>query len=75
MSRTNEPIATNEVCFVNIGPKERQKRLTIGLIGWAVGLAVFVVLQATNAPWWASLVTFPFFAGGANGFFQWRDKT
>lgn len=72
MNNTN---LADEVCFVNIGPKERQKRLTFGLIGWAAGIVLFVVLQANAAPWWANLATFPFFFGGANGFFQWRDKT
>jgi hypothetical protein len=66
---------SGEVCFVNIGPKERQKRLTFGLISWALGVGVFVFLQAIVAPWWACLATFPFFAMGATGFFQWRDKT
>jgi hypothetical protein len=75
MNSSSSQAISDEACFVNIGPKERQKRLTVGLISWAAGIALFVVLQAIAVPWWANLATFPFFAGGASGFFQWRDKT
>lgn len=66
---------SGEVCFVNIGPKERQRRLTFGLIMWGIAVAIFVVLMALNAPWWTCVLTLPFFMVGATGFFQWRDKT
>jgi hypothetical protein len=63
------------VCFVNIGPKERQKRLLAGGLSLAVGLGLFIILQAFATPWWTSVITFPFFFAAAMGFFQWHDKT
>jgi hypothetical protein len=62
------------VC-ANIGPKERQKRLTVGAVGLAMGLTVFVALQAFTAPVWMNILTLPFFYLAASGFFQWKDRT
>jgi hypothetical protein len=75
MSVTNETALPAEACFVNIGPKERQKRLMGGLISGTIGVAVFVIVQALTLPWWANLATLPFFFFAGTGFFQWRDKT
>jgi len=64
-----------DICIPNISLKERRKRLKSGLIFLAIGLAVLVVLLIAGiSPWWR-LGLFPFFAGSATGFFQWRDKT
>lgn len=75
MSVTSDTALPTEVCFVNIGPKERQKRLMSGLMSGAIGVAAFVIVQALTLPWWANLATLPFFFVAGTGFFQWRDKT
>ena len=64
-----------EVCIPNISIKERRKRLMSGLIMLVAGLVVLIVLLAAGISVWWRLVLLPFFAGGASGFFQWRDKT
>jgi hypothetical protein len=64
-----------EVCIANIGPKQRQMRLTFGVIGVVAGLAVLAGLIASGLPVWARLAAFPIFLMGAIGFWQWRDKT
>jgi hypothetical protein len=65
---------TNLACF-NLGPKERQKRLVLGVMGVAVGIAGFLALRASFAPWWAYLLLMPFFVTGALGLIQWRERT
>ncbi len=67
-------IETSVACF-NLGPKERQKRLVLGVMGIAVGVAAFLALRASFAPWWAYLVLMPFFMAGAVGLIQWRERT
>ena len=69
------PSMNADVVCANIGPKERHKRLTVGAVGLAIGLAVFVALRATVAPVWMNVLTLPFFFLAATGFFQWKDKT
>jgi hypothetical protein len=60
---------------VNIGPGERGKRLSAGVVGFAVGVVLAVVLIAMRAPaYWRLLLFFPFLFG-ALGVFQSRDKT
>jgi len=65
---------TSVVCF-NLGPRERQKRLVVGLMGIVVGIAAFVMLRASAAPWWGYLVLMPIFMAGAVGLIQWRERT
>ncbi len=74
MNQASNPLSPNEVC-INIGPKERQKRLIIGLVGIAVGVLAFVVLRAASAPWWANLALLPIFFAAASGIIQWQEKT
>jgi len=69
-----EAALTNAACF-NLGPKERQKRLALGVMGIAVGVVAFLMLRASLAPWWAYLVLMPFFVAGAVGLIQWRERT
>lgn len=60
---------------INIGPGERRKRLSAGVVGFAVGIVLAVVLIALRAPaMWRLLLFFPFLFG-ALGVFQSRDKT
>jgi hypothetical protein len=60
---------------VNIGPNERRKRLSAGIIGLTVGTLLAVVLIVLRAPgYWRALLFFPFLFG-ALGVFQSRDKT
>lgn len=75
MNATNNQTAIGEVCIPNIGPKERQKRLTVGIIGAVAGVVVFLLIQAVAMPAWANVFTLPFFLASAFGFFQWKDKT
>ena len=65
----------NEFCVANIGPRQRRRRLALGVI--STGVAVCAVL----APWvlgvhpalrWLSL---PFVFGGLLGVLQHREKT
>lgn len=73
MSQINTPVAS-EACF-NIGPKERQKRLIVGVAGFVVGVIGFALMRAASAPWWANLALLPIFFAGATGLIQWRAKT
>ena len=60
---------------VNIGPRERRKRLNAGIVGLSVGLVLAVLLIGLRAPaMWRLLLFFPFLFG-ALGVFQSRDKT
>ncbi|BCX03345.1 MAG: hypothetical protein KatS3mg053_1283 [Candidatus Roseilinea sp.] len=74
MNQASNSLASNEACF-NIGPKERQKRLIIGIAGITVGVIAFVLMRAVTAPWWANLALLPIFFAGASGLIQWREKT
>jgi hypothetical protein len=69
-----EAVLTNATCF-NLGPRERQKRLALGVMGIAVGVVAFLMLRASLAPWWGYLVLMPFFTAGAVGLIQWRERT
>ncbi len=63
------------VCFANIGPKEQRKRMSFGLVAFAIGFALAALLVWTGvAPLWRVLLFLPFAAGGI-GYFQARDKT
>ncbi|HZN92317.1 MAG TPA: hypothetical protein VFB81_06410 [Myxococcales bacterium] len=73
MAETAE--APAEVCFINIGPKQRRRRLIIGAVFLAVSAAAAVGLVMAGAPRLARLGLFlPLFAAGV-GYFQWREKT
>ncbi|HVE87255.1 MAG TPA: hypothetical protein VND93_30575 [Myxococcales bacterium] len=64
-----------EVCFVNIGPKQRRRRLMVGVVSFAISAAIAVGLVMAGTPRLARLVVFlPLFGAGI-GFFQWREKT
>jgi hypothetical protein len=64
-----------EVCFINIGPKQRRLRLMTGVIFFGIGVAIDLWLVMSGAPRLARLVLFlPFFVS-AIGYFQYREKT
>jgi len=64
-----------EVCFVNIGPRQRRRRLVMGVVFLALGTGLAAWLASRGASLPARLGLFlPFFASGV-GFFQWREKT
>jgi hypothetical protein len=62
-------------CVSNISPAEQRRRLTAGLIGLGLGLALFTVLLAIGADRLWRLALLPMFWGGMISVFQWRDKT
>lgn len=64
-----------EACVVNIGPRERRKRLASGLVLLAasVGLAAFLSATGAGRAWRVSL--FPLLWISGLGFFQAFDKT
>jgi hypothetical protein len=68
-------VETGEVCIANIGPKERRNRLNFGIMGLAAGALFAVALYLVDAPLWMRTVAFLPFAGGAFGFWQYREKT
>ena len=60
---------------INIGPRERRKRLVFGIVGLGVGAVIALMLVLIHAPLiWRAPIFLPFFAG-ALGVFQARDKT
>ena len=67
--------ASGEVCIANISTAERRKRLTFGIVAFAIAVVVLAILMATgvNRLWRLPLVLL--FWAGASGYFQWHDKT
>jgi len=60
---------------VNIGPRERRRRLAFGLVFAVVGLAAAAALLFLGAPRpYRALLFLPFW-GSTIGFFQYLDKT
>lgn len=60
---------------MNIGPKESQKRLIMGVTMLAVGIAIAValILLGLNR-WWRIGLLLPFWMGSL-GLFQAKEKT
>ena len=59
----------------NIGPQERRKRLTFGVVLLGASLAAAAMLiHAEVARGWRMLLVFPLWAA-ALGFFQARERT
>jgi hypothetical protein len=60
---------------INIGARERRKRLSVGIVALSVGVVIAVLLVVVRAPLvWRLPLFLPFYVG-ALGFFQARDKT
>ena len=64
-----------QVCFINIGPRQRRLRLMSGVVFLAISMAVEGGLVMGGAPRLARLGLFiPLMAAGI-GYFQYREKT
>jgi hypothetical protein len=67
--------APPEVCLINIGPRERRRRMVLGIVGFAVAAGLAAALMAAGLPrWWRLLVFVPAALGGY-GVFQARAAT
>lgn len=64
-----------EICLPNINPRERLRRLTVGIGLFFLGLVVLALLISCGVDRRWRLMLFPMFAGAAAGYFQWRDQT
>jgi predicted nucleic acid-binding Zn ribbon protein len=65
---------SSEVCL-NIGPKERQKRMRFGIIMYAFSVGMAVALVASRANRFLRLALLPFLYLAGVGVFQARAKT
>ena len=74
LSKGSEPI-TGEVCIANISPRERRRRLIIGIVQFVAAVVILAVLLALGLDRLWRLPLFLLFAAAAIGFFQWHDKT
>jgi hypothetical protein len=71
----NDGGGEGDVCIANIGPRERRKRMTFGVIAFGVGVVACVALVATGVSrWWRLGLFLPLWAAGL-GVFQAREKT
>ena len=70
-----EAPATGDVCYENIGPKQRALRARFGVQSLVAGLALAAILLAFDAAWfWRLLVFFPLVVGLIN-WLQARERT
>jgi hypothetical protein len=69
----DQPIG--EVCYENIGPKERAKRAKSGYVMLAVAGVLAVGLLALGADWWWRLLVFFPLVAAFNGWLQARERT
>ena len=63
------------VCIPNISTAERRKRLTFGIVAFAISLALLAVLMTTGTSRLWRLPLLLLFWAASSGYFQWRDKT
>lgn len=64
-----------QACSINIGRKQRQRRLRMGYACSVISAASVVALLATHARHELRLALFPLFATTAVYFWQVREKT
>ena len=65
----------SNICIPNIGPRERRRRLVVGIVMFAIAFAVAVALVLAGAPRaWRIFVLFPVWVGSM-GLFQVKEKT
>ncbi len=61
--------------MINLGSRERHRRLALGVAMLAVGLGIAAALILTGRnPWWRISLILPFWAS-ALGFFQAQEST
>ena len=63
------------ICTTNIGPRERRKRMTFGIVSLVVGAGFGAALLALGLGRAWRLALFLPFVGGGVGIFQALDKT
>jgi hypothetical protein len=64
-----------DVCIPNIGPRERRRRLIVGIAMFAIAGTVAALLVAAGAPRaWRVFVLFPAWVGSI-GVFQAKEET
>ena len=63
------------VCIVNIGPAQRRRRGSLGLVSLLAGAAIVFGAWALGLPPAARLSASVFFLAGFSGIFQARAKT
>ncbi len=66
---------TGEVCYENIGPKERARRAQGGYVMVGAALVLAAILVGLGAPWWSRLIVFLPFWAGISGWLQARERT
>jgi hypothetical protein len=71
MSQLDAP----EACDMNLGPRQRQRRLRMGQIMGGLVVVAFALLMVLHAPKWSRLLLFPPLVVAALGFIQYRAKT
>ncbi|MEO6060477.1 MAG: hypothetical protein ABIQ99_00895 [Thermoflexales bacterium] len=59
----------------NIGPRERRKRLYVGIAAEVMAILVLFGVKILKLSGWTAAITLPFFIAAGIGFFQWLDKT
>jgi hypothetical protein len=67
--------ASGEVCVVNIGPAQRRRRRSLGIVSLVAGTVLALTAWALALPPLTRLSAVVFFFGGFNGVFQARAKT
>jgi hypothetical protein len=71
----SDPSPAGQVCYENIGPRQRQLRARFGLVALAFALALAGVLLAVGAhPLWRLLLFFPL-ASAITSWLQARERT
>jgi len=64
-----------DTCIPNIGPRERRRRLMVGITMFAIVVLIVVGLALADAPRaWRLFVLFPAWVGSI-GVFQAKEKT
>jgi len=65
----------SETCLPNIGPRQRRRRLVVGVLGALAAVAALTALLATETPRLARLLAVLPFWAGALGFLQYHERT
>ena len=60
---------------VNIGPRQRARRLAVGLVALAAGLVMTVLLALSGSPRIVRLALIGIYLPGVMGLLQYREKT